>query len=107
MAAAAALSRVDKLKVDWKLEVAFDQMFAELKAGSCKVPFGILWSTEQIRHIARSVDVDPDCDNIAENLQRYFEKENAHCCCLYEKGSNGHLMDQVTSSALINDVHGL
>ena len=35
---------------------------------------GILLSTEQIRNIARSVDVEPDCNNIAENLQRYFEQ---------------------------------
>ena len=48
---------------------------------------GILLSTEQIRKIGISVDADPNSNNIAERLQHYFEKENAHCCFLYEKSS--------------------
>ena len=46
---------------------------------------GILLSSEHIRIIARGVDVDSDCDNIAENLQGFFGNENAHCCFWYEE----------------------
>jgi hypothetical protein len=62
----------------------------------------------QIRKIARSAYVDPECDNIAENLQRCFEK-NALCYFLYEKRhppvTSGTADAQRKSSALINEVH--
>jgi hypothetical protein len=72
---------------------------------------GILLSTEQIRNIARNVDVDPECDNVVESLQRYFEQENAHCCFLYQKRQpqvalrTTGAVGEGKASALINEIH--
>jgi hypothetical protein len=46
---------------------------------------GILLSREQIRHIASKVDMDLKSGDIDEILKRFFEKENARGCFLFEK----------------------
>lgn len=77
---------------------------------------GILLSRDQIRKIAKDVDIDPECDDIVEHLRAYFEHENARCCFLYEKRKQvppGNLrLAEVTMktankspSLLVNEVH--
>ena len=74
---------------------------------------GIILSTEQIRHIARNVDTDPESGDIDEILKRFFEKENARCCFLFEKTQQlspvteraADTQDKISGSGFISEVH--
>ena len=74
---------------------------------------GILLSTEQIRHIARKDDMDLESGDIDEILKRFFEKENARCCFLFEKKQQqspamvrtANTQDKMSGSGFISEIH--
>ena len=67
---------------------------------------GILLSREQIRNIARKVDMDFESGDIDEILKRFFKKENARCCFLFEKKPRtADTQDKIAVAGFISEVH--